>query len=115
MARGPRVAWSQRRAQVGELLKRHELLKVSFKQLALEAGFPLPTLYSWIQRLRREGDESEVVNGDPGPRFVELAASGQREERGGGIELVLATGVRIRVEPSFHEATLKRLLLLLGA
>ena len=77
MVRGPRVAWSDRRAEVGELLKRHELEKVSFKQLALASGLPLPTLYAWIQRLRRERNETAAAaSGDPGPRFVELAAFG---------------------------------------
>ena len=115
MARGPRIAWSERRAQVDELLKRHELGKVSFKQLAHEAGYPLPTLYSWIQRLRREGEESAVANGDSRPRFVELAAAGNGEDSGGGIELVLASGMRVQLASSFDGATLKRLLLLLSA
>jgi hypothetical protein len=48
---------------------------------------------------------------------VELkAASGVQDAApGGGVELVLTSGLRIRVEASFHEPTLKRLLMTLGA
>ena len=103
------VSWSQRRARVEELIARHEREKVSFKQIAAESGIVLPTLYSWIQRLRREQCTTTTRSVQPG--FVELgAAEVGGDEHSSGVELVLPSGLRVRLDASFHQPTLKRLL-----
>lgn len=122
MADGKRVAWATRRVHVEELLRRHEQERLTFKQLAAESGIALPTLYSWVQQLRRERVSAAVPTAPAvgsRPRFVELASTPASLDglAGGGLELVLesAPGLRIRVDASFHERTLKRLLVALGA
>lgn len=119
MADAKRVEWAERRAQVAELVRRHEQEKVAFKQLAAEAGMQLPTLYAWAQRLRREQVPSDGPSAPPTrarPGFVELAGTGsERDARAGsGLEVVLASGLRIRVAASFEATTLRRLLVALG-
>jgi DNA-directed RNA polymerase specialized sigma24 family protein len=52
--RRARREWSKRRGEVRELLKRREREGWTLKELAEAAGIPLPTLNSWVQRLRRE-------------------------------------------------------------
>jgi hypothetical protein len=117
MADGKRVDWSVRRSQVEELVQRHERERVTYKQLAIDAGLQLPTLYGWIQRLAREQAASSPSASALRPSFVELKAAGGVHDSGlgGGVELVLPSGLRIRVDASFHEPTLKRLLMTLGA
>jgi len=104
------TSWSERRARVAELLARHEREQVTFKQLAIEAGIVLPTLYAWVQRLRRE--QRGPVAGSARD-FVELEASdGVRDAS--GIEIVLRSGLRVCIDADFHEPTLKRLLFVLA-
>jgi transposase-like protein len=92
---------------------------VTYKQLATESGLQLPTLYAWIQRLQREKSAPSSPSAMPGQRssFVELKTTGGGRDSalGGGVEIVLASGLRVRVEAGFHEATLTRVLATLGA
>jgi DNA-directed RNA polymerase specialized sigma24 family protein len=53
MARRRRVAWSERRVQVAELLARHEQDGRSYRELALAAELPLPTVYAWLMRCNK--------------------------------------------------------------
>ena len=116
MADGRRMDWSLRRAQVEELVLRHERDGVAYKQLAIELKLPLPTLYAWTQRLKRERAEPSASASASRAGFVELQAAGGAHDSGfGGVELVLTSGLRIRLDASFHESTLKRLLMTLGA
>jgi transposase-like protein len=119
MAHGKRVDWSTRRAQVEELVLRHERERITYQQLATEAGLKLPTLYTWIQRLRREKAAPSAPSAVAGSRssFIELNAAGGvgDSDLRGGVELVLPSGLRIRVDANFHEAMLQRLLATLGA
>jgi transposase-like protein len=118
MAYGKRVDWSTRRAQVEELVMRHERERITYKQLATESGLQLPTLYAWTRRLQRETAAS-APSAVPGSRssFIELnAAVGMHDsDLRGGVELVMPAGLRIRIDANFHEATVKRLLAMLGA
>jgi len=119
MADEQRVPWTLRRSQVEEISLRHERDGISYEQLAAEAGVSLVRLYGWNRRLRRERRDL-LRRGKVEPKrkgFVEVKSTVARTSapNGGGIELVLASGLRIRVERDFEEATLKRLLLLLGA
>jgi len=117
MASGKRVAWLDRRSRVEELLRRHEVEKLTLKQVAMEAGIPMPTLYAWVRRLRREQTSSAKQTGsERSAGFIELKAPGDScdVQSATGIELSFRSGVCIRVAESFHEPTLKRLLALLA-
>jgi transposase-like protein len=119
MADGRRVKWSTRRGQVQELVLRHDRDGITYKQIARESGLPLPTLYAWIQRLQREqsvASSAAAMSGERS-RFIELSAAGgvHGSDHQGGIEVVMPSGVRVRVDANFHEPTLKRLLATLGA
>jgi transposase-like protein len=117
MEGGKRVAWLDRRSRVEELLRRHEVEKLPLKQIAMEAGIPMPTLYAWVRRLRREPTSAaKQARSERSAGFIELKAPGDSCDlpSATGIELSLRSGVCIRVAESFHEPTLKRLLVLLG-
>ena len=118
MAEGRPVPWTLRRPQVEELVRRFEREGISYRQLAAEAGMPVMSLYNWNRRLRREkrGRERRDEVRPERKGFVEVksAVALPRAPRDGVVELVLASGLRIRVERNFEEATLKRLLLMLG-
>jgi hypothetical protein len=118
MAEGRPASWATRRSQVEELVLRHEREGIPYKRLASESGLPITTLYSWNRRLRLEkrglGRQGELLAERKGFVEVKSAAAVPKVPNDGGIELLLASGLRIRVERDFEEATLKRLLLALG-
>ena len=100
---------------MAELMRRHDVDGMSYRELAASSGIKAPTLYGWIQRLRREASAGGAVRIAAG--FVELAAASRSTPIpcDSGIELVLASGMRVQLASSFDGATLKRLLLLLSA
>ncbi len=91
------------RSEYEALLTRKEADGSSYKQLAAETGVPESTLVLWLTRLRKE-------RGNQTP-FVEVHPEATRRA---GVEVVLASGHRIAVEPDFDEQTLVRVARALG-
>jgi len=118
MTRRKRVAWCERRLRVAELVAQHERDGRSYRELALAADLPLPAIYVWLKRLRREqaGDGARRRRGRTG--FVELASVGTepgRDDDRDELEVVVRSGLRIRVGARFDAVALQRLLTTLGA
>src|SRR5438105_5769662 len=82
------------------------------KEFAAEIGVNANTLSQWRWRLAKEARECEA--GNQPPRFVEvIGTSSAKLTRGGEpppepLEVVLPSGVRIRVTAAFDAATLRR-------
>jgi transcriptional regulator with XRE-family HTH domain len=91
------------RSEYEVLLARKEAEGISYKQLAAETGIPESTLVLWLTRLRKE-------RGDPTP-FVEVRPEAPPRA---GVEVLLASGHRVAVEPNFDEQTLVRVARALG-
>lgn len=117
MARRRRVAWSERRVQVADLVARHERDGRSYRELALAAGLPLPTVYVWLKRLRCEQVNGAGRSNAGRSSFVELASVATEPARrdGDDFEVVVPSGLRIRVGARFDAVALRRLLATLGA
>jgi len=85
------------RAEYEALLARKESERLTYKQLAAEAGIPESTLVLWLGRLRKERQASTA--------FVEVQAD---PPQCSGVEIVLESGHRIAVDHDFDEHVLRR-------
>lgn len=123
MARASRTEWTKR-------VERWKDSGLSAREFAAETGINASSLNSWSWRLRaeeRRGQEApmeiaDALTGASAAGFVELPmASVSRGVAHSSacsadqLELVLASGVRIRVPMGFDEATLKRVVDVLGS
>jgi hypothetical protein len=63
------------------------------KQFAQQQGLPLSTVQSWIYRRRRQASRSQV----PAVRLLPVEVSSRPVDDSGGLEVITARGVRVRV------------------
>jgi hypothetical protein len=108
MARTPREIWAKR-------VERWQSSELTAKEFAAEIGVNEHTLAHWRWRLakeetarprraaRREGSSSAVT-------FTELPIEPSRSVPVSSIEIVVDSGLAIRVSTSFDEDTLRRVL-----
>lgn len=109
MAERARVPWSVRREQVAELMSRHEREGRPVRELAREAGLPVAAIYGWLKRFRQETARDAVA--DHGAGFVELVAESSADSASTVCmaEIVLGSGLRIRVGEHFDANAVRRL------
>ncbi len=85
-----------------ELVEQQRDSGLSVPVFCAQHGVGASTFFAWRRRLAR-GRGSE-------PAFVELRTKAQQEpETSGPIEVVLCSGVTLRVRESFDAATLRRI------
>lgn len=109
MARASRNVWSQR-------VKRWKESGLPASEFAKKVGLNENTLRYWATQLRKETPPG--VRQESGPRkaagssmaFVEIAGFGAAES---AFEIAFASGLTVRVPPSFDADALERLLSLL--
>ena len=115
MAERARVPWSVRREQVADLRSRHERSGRPVRELARDAGLPVAAIYGWLKRLRQEtlGDTAA----DRGAGFVEFVADSSMSVPSTGwmAEVVLNSGLRIRVGERFDSDAVRRLVAALSS
>ncbi len=92
--------WTEREAR--EALTAVEESGESLAAFAKREGFSAERLYRWRRKLAEEA-------------FVEIERESVGPDRGGVLEVVLATGRVVRVPRDFDAVTLQRLLALLEA
>lgn len=96
-----RAAWVDR-------LQRFAVSGLSAAQFCAQEGVSLPSFYSWKRRLGRESLDPGMEGS--GPRLLPV----RLHDPCSGIELLLPTGVVLRVAAGADEHTLRCLLSLLG-
>src|SRR5262249_47041717 len=96
-----RAAWIDR-------LQRFAVSGVSPAVFCAQEGGSLPSFYSWKRRLAREA--LAPASDDSGPRLLPV----RLHEPSSGIELLLPSGVVVRVAAAADHGTLRSLLALLG-
>jgi hypothetical protein len=118
MARVSRADWVKR-------VERWSDSGLSAKQFAVEIGVSPQSLTFWKWKLRREAgahahaEESRAKRSKVGTRptttFLQLVPSiATQTQSSSMLELVLPSGLAVRIPPAFDEPTLKRLIALLG-
>ena len=96
-----RAAWIDR-------LQRFAVSGLSPAPFCAQEGVSLPSFYPWTRRLAREALDPDSE--DSGPRLLPV----RLHDPSSGIELLLPSGVVLRVTAAADEDTLRRLLGLLG-
>ena len=109
MARTSRAEWEKR-------VERWQDSGLSAKEFATEIGVTAQSLMLWKWKLRHaEVDLAKPARKqDEGPKFLQLVAAGDAPMTQGPLELLLPSGITLRLHPGFHEPTLLRLVDLLG-
>jgi transcriptional regulator with XRE-family HTH domain len=95
------------RAKMEVLLARRERRGLTFAQLSVSSGIPVPTLSWWCSRLRRERAAGEG--------FVEVAPVAQVAVSDARIEIALRSGRQLVVREAIAPATLAALVSALEA
>ncbi len=115
MAKRARVPWSVRRERVVALRSRHERSGRPVRELARDAGLPVAAIYGWLKRLRQETSRDAAA--DRGAGFVELVTDSSMSAPSTGCmaEIVLESGVRIRVGEHFDTDAVRRLVVALSS
>jgi transposase len=117
MARASRAIWAKR-------VERWKDSGLSAKQFAGEIGVSAQSLTFWRWKLRRDGSAGENREAAPArrrrstaastPTFMQLVPTSLQASGSSMLEVILANGLAVRVSPQFDEATLVRLVALLG-
>jgi transposase-like protein len=102
MARASRKVWSQR-------VKRWKESGLPASEFAQKLGLNENTLRYWATQLRKEENAPPKAVGSS-MAFVEVAGFGAAES---AFEIAFASGLTVRVPPSFDDGALQRLLSLL--
>jgi hypothetical protein len=107
-----------RAAQIRDLLARRDREGLTLAALSRESGIPTGTLGYWAWKLRQEPKHAREVSPAARPRaeyasvvFVEVLAKGEArsEVPGVAIEVLLADGRHLAVQPGFDADHLVRL------
>jgi transposase len=118
MARASRAVWAKR-------VERWKDSGLTAKQFAGELGVSAQSLTFWRWKLRRDGAVAEGgreavparkrrSRAAATPTFVQLVPTACQVPRTSMLEIVLANGLAVRLSPQFDEATLLRVVALLG-
>jgi len=116
MARASRAVWAKR-------VERWKDSGLTAKQFAGELGVSAQSLTFWRWKLRRDGVDAEGrevparkrrARAAATPTFVQLVPTARQVPGTSTLEVVLANGLAVRLSPQFDEATLLRVVALLG-
>ena len=91
-------------AQYEALLNRRQDERLTFAQLSEDSGVPVATLQYWARKFRERDERSVVADDSPGSAFLAVDLSATSDT---GIEVVLASDVRVAIKPGFDPATLR--------
>ena len=112
------------RAEVARLVSEFEQSGLGRKEFSAAHGLSVHTLDAWRRRVARPASEDRIVpvelveDRDRGIGFARAAGRDslleQAPRRGGQMRVLLASGLRIEVEPGFDVSELRRLIAGLG-
>jgi hypothetical protein len=101
---GKRQLWQQR-------LERFRNSGLSVKDFCASEGVSVPSFYSWKRRLAAPPGDGPASGPDSSPPFIPLRLV---PDAAAPLQLVLPSGVVLRVGPDCDEQLLSRVLALLG-
>jgi transposase len=115
MGRSTRQEWAKR-------IERWQDSGLTAREFAAEIDVPTSSLTYWKWKLRQERKAAPmgqppapVAQPAPAPRFLELVAQPRAPELvAPSLEVVLGSGVVVRVPTQFDDVTLRRVVTLLG-
>ncbi len=106
-------AAAERREQISRLIAERASTGESWRSVAERTGIKYSTLTGWVWRLRREARSASMLP-DARAAFIEVVST-ETSNQSGTFELVLRGDRRLRVDASFDEPTLTRLVRILEA
>ena len=89
-----------------ELIRQQQQSKLSVSAFCRQRGFSDQSFYNWRKRLAADGKDEPV-------RFALVDATRSGADRHASLELILATGDRLRIAPGTDAATLRAVLTVL--
>jgi transposase len=99
-----------------ERVERWRASGLKSKEFAAREGINCRSLVWWDSEFRRRGALANTSSTESKrPAFVPVATKTTKGAVGASIELVLASGHRLRVDKGFDAETLRRLLAVVGA